>query len=155
MKGTSRSFFALAISMTLLSGCSTHKASDSTDLSGRTEPVSMNSVVFTDYDLNRRWSRGFGYLEDGERYRLSLVQHGQRPTSAGTTEVYVVLRNHTDFDYQVEARTQFFDRDGVPADVRPIWQRLTVPANSLETYRELSTSTQPLQYRVEIRELGR
>lgn len=155
MKGITTSVYAVAMSLSLLAGCATQKTPDSTDLDDRTAPIAMNSVVFTDHELNRTWKRGFGYLEDGKQYRLSLVQQGQRPTSTGTTEVYVVLRNHTDFDYQIEARTQFFDQDGVPVDVKPVWKRFTVPANSLETYRELSTLTQPVQYRVEVREVGR
>lgn len=146
-----KSLTAVGLALSLLAGCS-YLPSDSTKLTGRTAPITMNSVVFTDYDLNRTWNRGiFG---DGERYRLSVVQHGQRPTTTGTTEVYCVLRNHTDYDYQIEARVQFFDQDGVPTDAKPIWQRTTVPANSISTYRELSTSTQPLQYRVEVRELN-
>ena len=142
---------AATMGLGLLVGCPS-LPSDSTDLTERTAPVTMNSVVFSDYNLKRTWSGGlFG---DGERYRLSVVQHGQRATATGTTEVYAVLRNHTDYDYQVEARTQFFDQDGVPTDVKPTWQRTTVPANSLSTYRELSTTAQPLQYRVEVRELN-
>lgn len=142
---------AAAMGLGLLVGC-TSLPSDSTKLTERTAPVTMNSVVFSDYNLKRTWSGGlFG---DGERYRLSVVQHGQRATPTGTTEVYAVLRNHTDYDYQIEARTQFFDQDGVPTDVKPTWQRTTVPANSLSTYRELSTTAQPLQYRVEVRELN-
>jgi uncharacterized protein YcfL len=142
---------AATMGLGLLVGC-TSLPSDSTDLTERTAPVTMNSVVFSDYNLKRTWSGGlFG---DGERYRLSVVQHGQRATATGTTEVYAVLRNHTDYDYQVEAQTQFFDQDGVPTDVKPTWQRTTVPANSLSTYRELSTTAQPLQYRVEVRELN-
>lgn len=143
--------FAAAACISLLAGCANH-AADSTKLIERTAPVTMNSVVFTDYNLKRTWSGGlFG---DGERYRLSVVQHGQRPTATGTTEVYAVLRNHTDYDYQIESRTQFFDQDGVPTDVKPTWQRSTVPANSIATYRELSTTTQPVQYRVEVREIN-
>ncbi|EDM46008.1 YcfL family protein [Marinobacter algicola] len=142
---------AAAMGFGLLAGCAS-LPSDSTRLAERTAPVTMNSVVFSDYNLKRTWSGGlFG---DGERYRLSVVQHGQRATATGTTEVYAVLRNHTDYDYQIEARTQFFDQDGVPTDVKPTWQRTTVPANSLSTYRELSTTAQPLQYRVEVRELN-
>ncbi|KAA1172770.1 hypothetical protein FWJ25_13210 [Marinobacter salinexigens] len=147
-----KSLTALAIGASLVAGCAPYRSADSTKLTERTAPVTMNSVVFTDYNLSRSWDGGiFG---DKERYRLSLVQHGQRPTATGTTEVYAVLRNHTDYDYRIEARTQFFDQDGVPADVKPTWQRSTIPANSISTYRELSTSTQPLQYRVEIRELN-
>lgn len=146
-----QTFAAAAMGMGLLAGC-TNLPSDSTRLTERTAPITMNSVVFSDYNLSRTWDGGiFG---DGERYRLTVAQHGLRATATGTTEVYAVLRNHTDYDYQVEARTQFFDQDGVPADVKPTWQRLTVSANGLATYRELSTSTQPLQYRVEVRELN-
>ncbi|WP_203299332.1 YcfL family protein [Marinobacter sediminum] len=140
-----------AIGLSVTTGCA-YKSADSTELTERTAPVTMNSVVFTDYNLKRTWTGGF--FSEGERYRLSVVQHGQRPSATGTTEVYAVLRNHTDYDYQIEARTQFFDQDGVPTDVRPTWQRTTVPANSLSTYRELSATTQPLQYRVEVRELN-
>jgi len=134
----------------LTAGC-TSLPSSSTKLTERTAPIEYNSVVFTDYDLSRSWSRGI--LGSGETYRLSVENHGQRQTETGTTEVFAVLRNHTDFDYQIEARTQFFDQDGVPTDARPTWQRSTVPANSVSAYRELSTGTQPLQYRIEIREL--
>lgn len=148
-----KSLAAAAVCLGLLSGCAS-KSSSSTDLIERTAPITMNSVTFTDYNLKRTWPRGFGQMENGESYRLSLVQHGQRPSATSTTEVYVVLRNHTDYDYQIEARTQFFDQDGVPVDVKPTWQRSTVPANSLSTYRELSTTTQPLQYRVEVREVN-
>lgn len=145
------SLAAAAMALSLMTGCA-YKPADSTELTERTAPVTMNSVVFTDYSLKRTWTGGF--FSDGERYRLSVVQHGQRPTATGTTEVFTVLRNHTDYDYQIEARTQFFDQDGVPTDVKPTWQRTTVPANSLSTYRELSATTQPLQYRVEVRELN-
>lgn len=145
-----RSLIALAVTMLLVTGCATMSA-DSVKLTERSAPLEYNSVVFTDYNLSRSWDRGF--LGSGNVYRLSVEKHGQRPTATGTTEVFVVLRNHTDYDYQVEARTSFFDRDGVPADVRPVWQRSTIPANSVGVYKTLSTSTQPLQYRVEVREI--
>lgn len=146
-----KGLLALTVGTTLLAGCA-GLPSSSTELTERTAPVTLNSVVFTDYNLSRSWSNGL--IGSGETYRLSLVNHGQRPSATGTTEVFVVLRNHTDYDYQVEARTQFFDQDGVPADVAPTWQRLTVSANSVTAYKELSASTQPLQYRVEVREIN-
>ncbi|WP_297792677.1 YcfL family protein [uncultured Marinobacter sp.] len=134
----------------LVAGCSSIP-SDSTKLTERTAPVEYNTVVFTDYDLSRTW--GGGIMGSGKTYRLSVINHGRRRTETGTTEVYAVLRNHTDHDYQIEARTQFFDQDGVPVDARPTWQRSTIPANSVSSYKELSTGTQPLQYRVEVRGL--
>lgn len=145
-----RSLIAIATALLLATGCAP-MAADSEKLTERSAPLEYNSVVFTDYDLSRSWDRGF--LGSGNVYRLTVEKHGQRPTATGTTEVFVVLRNHTDYDYQIEARTSFVDRDGVPVDVKPVWQRSTIPANSVGVYKTLSTSTQPLQYRVEVREI--
>ncbi|MGB1949956.1 MAG: YcfL family protein [Marinobacter sp.] len=146
-----RTLIAITAATTLLVAGCTSLPSDSTRLEGRTAPVEYNTVVFTDYDLSRTWTQGI--LGSGQTYRLSVENHGRRRTETGTTEVYAVLRNHTDFDYRIEARTQFFDQDGVPVDARPVWQRSTIPANSVSAYKTLSTGTQPLQYRVEVREL--
>jgi len=146
-----RTLIAITAATTLLVAGCTSMPSSSTKLEGRTAPLEYNTVVFTDYDLSRRWSDGI--MGSGETYRLSVENHGRRRTETGTTEVYAVLRNHTDFDYRIEARTQFFDQDGVPVDAKPTWQRSTIPANSVSAYKTLSTSTQPLKYRVEVREL--
>ncbi|MFD1381724.1 putative periplasmic lipoprotein [Fodinicurvata halophila] len=67
--------------------------------------------------------------------------------------MFAVIRNHTDADYTLEARTHFVDRDGVPTDADAVWKRFTASANGLTAYREYSTSDQPLQYRVEVREV--
>lgn len=146
-----RTLIAMTAATTLLVAGCTSMPSSSTKLEGRTAPVEYNTVVFTDYDLSRSWSEGI--MGSGETYRLSVENHGRRRTETGTTEVYAVLRNHTDYDYRIEARTQFFDQDGVPVDAKPTWQRSTIPANSVSAYKTLSTSTQPLKYRVEVREL--
>ncbi|MDN3517247.1 hypothetical protein QWY84_06480 [Aquisalimonas lutea] len=141
---------AVVTALLLVVGCQ-GLPSDSERLTERTEPVEYNSVVFTDYNLQRSWSDGL--LGEGGRYRLSVERHGQRRTETGTTEVFAVIRNHTDADYTLEARTHFVDRDGVPTDADAVWKRFTASANSLTAYREYSTSDQPLQYRVEVREL--
>lgn len=146
-----RTLIVITAATTLLVAGCTSMPSSSTKLEGRTAATEYNTVVFTDYDLSRRWSEGI--MGSGETYRLSVENHGRRRTETGTTEVYAVLRNHTDYDYRIEARTQFFDEEGVPVDAKPTWQRSTIPANSVSAYKTLSTSTQPLQYRVEIREL--
>ncbi len=143
-----KSLTVAALAALSLSACQS-LPSNSTDLTERTTPVGYNTVVFTDYNLSRSWTGGlFG---DDKRYRLSVTKHGQRASATGTTEVYVVLRNHTDFDYPVEARTHFVDSDEVPTDADAVWKRMTVPANSVATYRELSISAAPLKYRVEVR----
>ncbi|MFL1464550.1 YcfL family protein [Marinobacter sp. HN1S83] len=146
-----RTLIAMTAATTLLVAGCTSMPSSSTKLEGRTAPVEYNTVVFTDYDLSRTWNEGI--MGSGQTYRLSVENHGRRRTETGTTEVFAVLRNHTDYDYRIEARTQFFDQDGVPVDAKPTWQRSTIPANSVSAYKTLSTSTQPLKYRVEVREL--
>ena len=137
--------------MVYLVGCAPTVASSSVKVSERTAPLEFNTVVFTDYDLSRSWKKGT--RDEGNIYRLSVENHGQRPTETGTSEVFAVLRNHTDYDYQIEARTHFYDNYGVPVDARATWQRLTVPANSVAAYKTLSTGTQELKYRVEVRAL--
>ena len=62
------------------------------------------------------------------------------------------LRNHTDFNYMVEARTSFYSQSGRPLDARPVWRRISVPANARAVYEEKSVSTDRLQYRVEVRQ---
>lgn len=146
-----RTLIAVTAASTLLVAGCTSMPSSSTQLTERTAPMEYNTVVFTDYDLSRTWNEGI--MGSGQTYRLSVENHGRRRTETGTTEVFAVLRNHTDYDYRIEARTQFFDEDGVPVDARPTWQRSTIPANSVSAYKTLSTGTQPLQYRVEVREL--
>ncbi len=146
-----RTVIAITAASTLLVAGCTSMPSSSTSLAERTAPLEYNTVVFTDYDLSRTWSEGI--MGSGQTYRLSVENHGRRRTETGTTEVFAVLRNHTDYDYRIEARTQFFDENGVPVDASPTWQRSTIPANSVNAYKTLSTGTQPLQYRVEVREL--
>lgn len=116
----------------------------------RTAEVEYNTVVFTDYDLNREFSRG---LRGPDKViRLTAENHGIERTDTGTSQVWVTLRNHTDYNYTVEARTHFYSQGGMPTDAKPVWQRVSVPANSLATYREKSVSTKELQYRVEVRQ---
>jgi hypothetical protein len=116
----------------------------------RTAPISYNSVTFTDYDLNRNFRYGIKGPDDV--LRLSVNKHGIRRTESDTSQVFVVLRNHTDYNYMAEARTQFFDQSEIPVDLKPAWQRVVVPANSTAVYLEKSATTVALKYRVEVRQ---
>jgi len=75
-------------------------------------------------------------------------------TTAGNNlpQVIVVIRNRTDHPLQVEGRTSWFDPAGIPVDGPSAWQRVFLPPNSVNTYRETSISNQATQYYVEIRE---
>lgn len=136
---------SMALAAVLLTACQ----ADRDRVVERTAETEFDAVVFTDYDLRRTERRGlFG---DRERYRFTVEDHGKRRTETDTTEVWVRLRNHTDYDYQIQARTLFFDPERVPEDTTA-WKRFSVPANSLADYRESSTGTGPMLYRVEVRE---
>lgn len=131
----------------LIAGCQ-HR-DDPDRVRERTAETEYDAVVFTDYDLRRTERRRI--FSDKVTYRFTVEDHGKRKTETGTTEVWARLRNHTDYDYQVQARTVFFDENRAPEDTTA-WQRFSVPANSLSDYRERSTTTKPLLYRVEVRE---
>ena len=147
MKGILTTTSAVMAAILLLNGCV--RSDDPERVRERTAETQFDAVVFTDYDLRRterRWLLG-----DKVTYRFSVEDHGKRNTDTGTTEVWARLRNHTDHDYQIQARTVFFDENRAPEDTTS-WQRFSVPANSLSDYRERSTSTRPLLYRIEVRE---
>lgn len=139
-------------SMLLLLGCTTtsHPYSKSEQVVQRTADLKPNSVVFTDYRLNRTTlNRLTGMNTDV--VRISVENQGIDRTPTGTSQVWVVLRNHTDYPQQLEARTHFFTTSGRPVDARPAWKRIHIPANAVTTYEELSVSTGELNYRVEVK----
>lgn len=131
-----------------VAGCASQMSQD--EYKQRTKKLEYNTVVFTDYELNRNFSEHL--MGPDEVIRITAEKHGIRPTPTGTSEVWAVLRNHTDHDYAVEARTRFFADGGMPVDADPVWKRVMVPANAVATYKEKSTTTEKLQYRVEVRQ---
>lgn len=139
---------AVAVGAVLISGCQSPMSKE--ELQQRTEEIGYNTVIFTDYELSRNFKDG---LTGPDRaIRLSSAAHGIEHTDTGTSQVWAELRNHTDHNYMVEARTQFYTESGMPTDAKPVWQRISVPANARAIYREKSTGTQRLQYRIEVRQ---
>jgi len=144
---------AALASALLLPGCATtsHPYSKSEEVVQRTADLEHNTVVFVDYNLNRTTkNRLTGWNTNVAR--ISVENQGIDRTATGTSQVWVVLRNHTDYPQQLEARTQFFTASGRPVDATPAWKRVHVPANSVTTYEELSVTTGHLNYLVEIKE---
>lgn len=136
----------------IMSGCGTSSVGTMSEkeFEQRTEKVEYNTVIFTDYKLNRQFSDGL--VGPDNVIRISAKKHGIGRTDTGISQVWAVLRNHTDYNYMVEARTHFFDKNGMPVDAKPVWKRVSVPANSLARYKEKSVSNKRLQYRVEVRQ---
>jgi hypothetical protein len=92
-------------------------------------------------------------LQDRKAGKLAIESSGARRSATGTLEVYAVIRNRTDYPLQIEARTQFFDRDKVPVEGPTAWQRVHLDPQAVSAYRELSTRVQDIaHYYVEIRE---
>jgi hypothetical protein len=91
-------------------------------------------------------------LDDALQNRIAIEASNWRRTETGTAEVWVQIRNRTDFRYHLEARVQFFDQDRVPLGKPSAWQRVVVGPNEISTYRENSTEVNVGFYYVEIRE---
>lgn len=134
--------------MTLLSACNgTRIINSGADL--RESTFRMNEVVFVDTDLNRT-KRNKITKTTKQIIRVNAESQGLRNTPTGTAEVWVMLRNHTDFPQQIQGRTTFFDSSKAPVDTPPQWKRIYIPPNSQAMYSELSTSSNIAFYRVEI-----
>lgn len=117
----------------------------------RREGLSLNKVIFVDHALNRvelNEKRNTRH----ETIKVSLQKAGARRSPTNSLEVWSVLKNHTDYDLQVEGRATFFDSDEVPMNDQTAWKRLYVPANSFGTYREFSISQQAAYFIIELRE---
>lgn len=94
-----------------------------------------------------------GFLDPGFVHKIAVERQGTRRTDTGTLEVWILLRNRTDYPHQVEGRTQFFDADTVPVEGPSAWKRVMLPPNGTQTYRELSTRAGDVaHYYVEMRE---
>lgn len=92
-------------------------------------------------------------LQDRRSGKLAIERSGARRTQTGTLEAYAVIRNRTDHPLQIEGRTQFLDDLGVPVEAPSQWKRVYLDPQSVNAYRELSTSVQGVaHYYVEIRE---
>lgn len=120
-----------------------------------TAPLLMNSVSFIEHDLNRTYITDaiFNIRFRNDYIKLSVADKGTRYSDGGYLELWALLRNHTDFSYQVEARTLFFDSDKAPLDNFSSWKRLTLSGNSLSKYSEYASSRDAVYYLIEIRQL--
>jgi len=117
----------------------------------RREELNFNKVIFVDHKLNRIILNEKNKTTH-QTLKVSLQKYGARLSQTNSLEVYTILKNHTDYDQQVEARTIFFDAAQTPLDDTSAWTRMYIPANSFGTYREYSVSPDAKYYVVEIRE---
>lgn len=89
----------------------------------------------------------------GHRVRILVEDHGNKRTPTGTHEFWVRLRNVTDYDQQVQGRAHFLGNDGTEVEQPSPWQRIFLPAKSIETYYVMSTQGDEVKrFYVELRE---
>jgi hypothetical protein len=125
--------------------------------------IRYNTAVIIDKSLQQwdgkvfdpSWSSIFSSSpkERDRHSKIAIESTNSKRTPTNTLEVWAVLRNRTDYPLQIEARTQFFDSNKVPIEGPTAWQRVHLPPQSLDTYREFSTKTGEISYYyIEIRE---
>ncbi len=119
----------------------------------RTQTNELNTIVFIDHNLNRTVlvSTPMG-KKAKSTVKVTIDRSGFRTTETGTTEVWSVLRNRTDYDLQVEGKTLFFDKGQAPLDDESVWRRVYIPANGTAVYREMSLNDRAEYFLVELRE---
>ena len=91
-------------------------------------------------------------LDQSVGAKVSIMGSGWNRTPTNTAQVWVQVRNRTDFFIQIECRTQFFDAARIPIEGPTSWQRVMLSPNTITTYRENSTRTDVASYYVEVRE---
>ena len=90
--------------------------------------------------------------DDSLQGKIAIQGSDSSRSDTGTVQVWVRIRNRTDYHMQVEARTQFYDADETPLAKPSAWQRLQLSPNTISTYRENSLGPDAAFYYVEIRE---
>lgn len=92
-------------------------------------------------------------LQNSRAGKIAVEQQGARRNPTGTLKVVVMLRNRTDFQQVLEARTSFFDSGFAPTEKPSAWTRIHMEPNGVSTYEESSMGAQNVaHYYVEVRE---
>jgi hypothetical protein len=104
---------------------------------GVLSPIPLNSVQYTDKAITRK---------------VMVQELFVRRSETNTVEVIARLINCTDYPLQVEGRTSFMDSTQVPSEPTSAWRRVILAPRSIGVYRELSTTAQPANFLVELRE---
>ena len=134
----------LTLLILLVTGCATHEGAVTAGKRGDNF-VQLNQVLILSDSLER-----VGLMNT--RGKIAVEQNTANRTATGTLEVAALLRNRTDHNLQLEARTRFFDESKIPSGRESQWKRLFLEANSLAGYREYSLYPEAAYYQIEIRE---
>ena len=85
--------------------------------------------------------------------KITVERQGGVRLPTGAMEVYVTIRNRTDFEQQLELRTQFFGSQQEPVEGPSSWQRISLPPLGISTYKSQSLAFNNIEYYyIEVRE---
>ena len=111
----------------------------------------LNTVNIIDGNLQSTRRRADGSTHVSTK--LAVEGAGQSVTATGNREVWVTLRNLTDYPQNVESRVTWYDLSERPVDGPTGWTRIFIPANGAETFTSPSVQPAADSFYVEVREL--
>jgi len=165
MKKNVVNFLLLVIGLTLLTACERTVMREGATPGLRIRDshlpqasIRLNSVNIIDPGLQARANSVFGMeiqsFSDKADYigKVAVENHGGRRSATGTLDIFVVLRNRTEYPLQVECRALFFDQQEVPVEGPTAWQRVYLDQNGIASCNMFSTLINTSYYYVEIRE---
>ena len=110
----------------------------------------FNTVNIIDRNLQRTYTYQNG--KSVTSGKLAIENAGQTILKSGLPEVWVQIRNLTDYNQNISVRTTWFDKTGRPVDGPSAWSRLFLSQNAGETYMSASVSPQAAAFMVEVQE---
>lgn len=115
--------------------------------------IRYNSVAILDRNLQTSYIYENGEPDHGHVGKIAVEGAGVRRSPTGTLEAWAMLRNRTNYPLQLEGRVIFFDKGKAPLEGPTSWQRVFMPPNSVNTFKEFSTNVMDVGYfYIELRE---
>jgi hypothetical protein len=115
--------------------------------------IRYNSVAILDRNLQTSYIYENGKIDHGHTGKIAVEGAGARRSQTGTVEAWAMLRNRTNYPLQIEGRVIFFDKSKAPLEGPTSWQRVFLPPNSVNTFKEFSTNITEVGYfYIELRE---
>ena len=85
--------------------------------------------------------------------KITVERQGGVRLPTGAMEVYATVRNRTNFEQQLEFRTQFFGSQQEPVEGPSAWQRISLPPLGVSTFKGASLAFNNIEYYyIEVRE---
>ncbi|QYF92557.1 hypothetical protein KY495_17670 [Massilia sp. PAMC28688] len=92
-------------------------------------------------------------LQNSKNGKIAIEAQGARRTATGTLQVIVTIRNRTDHQQVLEARTSYFDSGFAPTEKPSGWSRIFLEPNGVASYTESSMGAANVaHYYVEVKE---